>query len=425
MEERKDIIQSLSDNFAMLKDLLEGKSDGVSVFEYLGPYFNKANATQQSGDKLAWINFGVMPELFWAMDMTPIVVDSLTGAISGLGEAMKYIDIAEQHIPDYLCSNNKILLGAALAGDVPLPSIMVHPSHPCDSNMATYPHMAEHFGYPYYLIDMPYFRGERSIEYTARELGKLIPVLEGITGRKLDFAKLQQVMEYSNQAQEYVLKLNHIRQQVPSPYPSLDMITEYGLLMNMAGTPELVEYLSRKYKWAKEKVEKGEGHLPEEKYRLVWIYGAVTFDMGIFNWLEREYGAVSVSHMNNNWTMNPVEDISTLDGILKGWAQKIEQLPMTKECGGPWENYLDAAMALCKDYKADGAIFAGHMACKSNWAIAKMVKDRIQDETGVPVLNIQLDLFDPRITSAETIKGMLDNFMTTIMENKKGRGSTC
>jgi len=125
--------------------------------------------------------------------------------------------------------------------------------------------------------------------------------------------------------------------------------------------------------------------------------------------------------MNNNWTIDPVEDISNLDGILSGWARKIELLPMTKECGGPWENYLNAAMSLCKDYRADGAIFAGHIACKSNWAIAKMVKDRIQDETGTPVLNLQLDLFDPRITSTETIKGIMDNFMTTVMENKRSR----
>ncbi|MFO8010676.1 MAG: 2-hydroxyacyl-CoA dehydratase family protein [Dehalococcoidia bacterium] len=421
MAGQNDILQKLSDNFGVIRQLLAGESAEVSVFDYLGPYFDKVNETTASGEKLAWINFGVMPELFWAMDITPIVVDSLTGAISGLGEAMKYIDIAEEQIPDYLCANNKILLGAALAGDIDLPCIMVHPSHPCDSNIATYPHIAEYFGFPYYLIDMPYFRNERSAKYTARELGNLIPVLENLTGRKLDFDKLQEVMKLSNQAQEYVLKLNHLRQQVPSPYPSLDMITEYGLLMNLAGTPELVDYLKRKYEWAKAKVDKGEGHLEEEKYRLVWIYGAVTFDMGIFNWLEREYGAVSVSHMNNNWTMDPVKDITTLDGILEGWARKIELLPMTRECGGPWENYLNAAMDLCRNYKADGAIFAGHIACKSNWAIAKMVKDRIQDEAGVPVLNLQLDLFDPRITSTETIMGILDNFMNTVMENKKTR----
>jgi benzoyl-CoA reductase subunit B len=343
------------------------------------------------------------------------VVDCVTGTISGLGEATRYIDLAEEHVPNYLCANNKILLGAALAGDMPLPIIMVQPSHPCDSNVATYPQIAQHFGFPYFCIDMPYFRSERSVEYTAGELGRLVSMLEGITGRKLDLARLQEAMRFSNQAHEYILKLNELRQTVPSPYSSLEMITEYGVLLNLAGTPELVDYLRRKYEWAKAKVAKGEGWLKEEKFRLVWIYGAVTFDMAIFNWLEEEYGAVSVSHMNNNFVIQPVEDLSTLDGILRGLARKVELLPMTRECGGPWENYLSAAIDLCRDYQADAAIFAGHIACKANWAIAKLVKDRIHDELGIPVLNLQLDLFDPRVLSAEAIKTTLDRFMTTVV----------
>ena len=101
MTTQPDIIQKLSDNFSIIKQLIAGESAEVSVFDYLGPYFEKACETKARGEKLAWINFGIMPELFWAMDITPIVVDSLTGAISGLGEAMKYIDIAEEQIPDY------------------------------------------------------------------------------------------------------------------------------------------------------------------------------------------------------------------------------------------------------------------------------------------------------------------------------------
>jgi benzoyl-CoA reductase/2-hydroxyglutaryl-CoA dehydratase subunit BcrC/BadD/HgdB len=415
MERQPDVLRRIADNFAILKSLAGPSKDGASVFDYLGAYYEKAAAAGEAGGQLAWINFGVMSELFWSMDVTPMVVDCVTGTISGLGEATHYIDLAEEHVPAYLCANNKILLGAALAGDISLPIIMVQPSHPCDSNVATYPHIAQHFGFPYFCIDMPYFRNERSVEYTAVELAKLVSMLEEITGRKLDLARLQEAMRYSNQAHEYTLKLNELRQTVPSPYSSLEMITEYGVLLNLAGTPELVDYLQRKYEWAKAKVARGEGRLNEEKFRLVWIYGAVTFDMGIFNWLEQEYGAVSVSHMNNNFVIQPVEDISTLDSILRGLARKVELLPMTRECGGPWENYLNAAIDLCRDYKADAAIFAGHIACKSNWAIAKLVKDRIQDEVGIPVLNLQLDLFDPRVLSAEAIKTTLDRFMTTVV----------
>ena len=85
---------------------------------------------------------------------------------------------------------------------------------------------------------------------------------------------------------------------------------------------------------------------------------------------------------------------------------------MTRECGGPWENYLTAAIDLCRDYKADAAIFAGHVACKANWPIMKLVKDRIYDELEIPTLIFELDLMDPRIASMETIKDQFDAFLS-------------
>jgi len=91
-------------------------------------------------------------------------------------------------------------------------------------------------------------------------------------------------------------------------------------------------------------------------------------------------------------------------------------LPMTRECGGPWENWLDATMDLIKRYKADAAIFAGHVACKSNWAVMKLVKDKLYDELGIPTLILEMDLFDPRVASSDTIKAQFDKFFTTVMQ---------
>jgi hypothetical protein len=79
-----------------------------------------------------------------------------------------------------------------------------------------------------------------------------------------------------------------------------------------------------------------------------------------------------------------------------------------------WENYLDAQIDLLRRFKADAAIFAGHVACKSNWAMAKLVKDRIHDELGIPTLNFELDIFDPRVASTEEIKGSLGRFLDEV-----------
>ena len=96
-----------------------------------------------------------------------------------------------------------------------------------------------------------------------------------------------------------------------------------------------------------------------------------------------------------------------------GLAEKVIKLHMGRECGGPWENFINASLDLCSRYKADAAIFAGHIACKANWAIMKLVKDRIMDELGIPVLIFETDLFDPRIVSAEAIRAKFEDFFET------------
>ena len=281
------------------------------------------------------------------------------------------------------------------------------------TKMATYPVMAEYFGCPYFCIDVPYLRNEAAFTYTVGELRRLIAFLEEQTGRSLDIDKFRQAMEYSNQAHEYMLKIAELRQTVPCPYSSLDAISEYGLVLMLCGTPQLVDYFRKKYQVTAGKVARKEGYLPpgEEKLRLVWIYGAPAFDFTILLHLERQYGALSVAFMNNNFVMRPIADLSTLDQMLMGLARKTVMMPMSRECGGVWENYLEAQIDLLRRFKADAAIFGGHVACKSNWAMAKLVKDRIYDELGIPTLNFELDIFDPRVSSAEDIKHTLGRFL--------------
>ncbi len=402
---------------------LGGMWDPAFMQRIFSGFWHKAYDAQQNGDPIAWINFGIPTELFYAMDIVPIPVDHISANASVFGLTYKYNDLAKEKIADYLCSNNTLLLGALLSGDVDPPAIMVHPANPCDSNLATYPTYSKYFDYPYFMIDMPYITTEKSLDYVANEYKKLIVLLEEKTGRKLDLDKLRQTMEYSNTTHENVLKLNALREAVPAPYSSWEVMGECGLLLSCVGTPELAEYFEKRHAHIKAMVDRGQGHMTpeEEKIRVVWIYGAPVFDYGIYDWGEKEHGAVLVSQMNNNFINEPVEDITNLDSILRGLARKLVLMPMTRECGGPWENYLDNSLDLIKRYKADAAIFGGNHACKSNWAIAKLVKDKIQEEVGIPVCNIELDLFDDRIASSDTIKAQMSQYFDLMLTRKERR----
>ncbi len=429
MEEKHKLLKIITDEMTgaseMLASLEPTENDPdwslTTMLGLLSDYWRKIYDAYQNEAPVAFTNFGIPTELFYAMDIMPLVVDCLAANAAQYGLAHKYNDIAAEKVPEYLCSNNTVLLGSLLSGDMAPPHIMVHPANPCDSNMATYPVFSEYFKYPYFMIDMPYITTEKSIPYVTNEYKKLIKVLEEKTGRKLDYDKLKEAMEYSNIVHEHVLKLGELREAVPSPYSSMEVMAEIGIVMMLTGTKGAADYFQKRYEIVKNKVDKQEGHLSkeEEKLRVVWIYGAPTFDMDIYDWSVKEYGALLVSQMNNNYVMKPVEDISDTEKILAGLAEKLTLMPMTRECGGPWENYLDNSLDLLRRYKADVAIFGGNVGCKSNWAIAKLVKDKIQEELNVPVCNLELDLFDDRISSSDAIKGHLGEFFSMVMEKKQ------
>ena len=412
MEGRQNLFATIADKLTSLRDQAAEKNpDQELVYAAQVDYFERAARAMERREPIAWLNFGPAPELFWAMDIVPIYVEGTmrTLTLASSEDICRYIDLAEQHIPDYVCSADKATFGAALAGDIPLPDMIVHSSHPCDSALATFPPLAEYLGVPHFCIDMPYWSDERTFRYLENELWDLVSFMEAKTKRKLDLARLKQVAKYSSEAHEYILKYNELRQAIPCPLSGKDLLADRSTFRRMAGTPELVDYAKRRYELAKEKVNAKQGAIAQEKIRLIWVF-AMPSDPNLYDWLEETHGAVSIMEMMSNFAITPIEDPSDISSIFRGLAGKTMNMPMGKECRGPWEYFGDVAVKMCRDYQPDAAVYAGHVACKNAWGISKLVKDRIEDELNLPVLLFEVDIFDPRITSLEGMKAKLNDF---------------
>jgi len=407
--------------YKVLAECFKGAYDMLQqpAFVLLKDYMEGAYQRSKEGGAIAWTNFAMPPELFWAMDVYPVVVDLISGFQAGWnpGRMLEYIDLAHEYVPDYVCANNKAFLGVLLSKDLDPPDIFVVPSNPCDANLSAYPAMSRLLDLPYHVIGTPYFgRSERAIEYMASEWLKLISVLEEMTKRKLDLDKLRQVIRYSNVAHDYSRKLGKLRQNIPCPQSSSDMFMDGGLLMAMAGTPQLVDYFKMQYETVKAKAEAKDKPLTDfvQRIRLVWSYGSIAFDPMLLPWMEQEFGAISVCAYSSNWLVEPwqVQDNSDLHDMVRHLARKMVMVPMTRECHGPWENFSEATIDMARRYHADAVIFGGHVACKSSWAIAKLVKDRIYDVLGIPTMNVELDMFDSRVASSDQLKATFTEFLT-------------
>ncbi len=417
METDTNVLKYLSENFkAINKHIAEKRPEDKWIYDLNTKYYEDLYTAKDRGQPVIWMSAGTIPELFYAMDIFPVSPEGISSLLAGSREGlMKYLDYAQRYVPDHICGVNKGMIGAAMAGDLPLPDAIVHAAHPCDSGLASFDTIAEYLDVPHFCIDTPYTQNERSYKYMAGELKKVVSFLEEHTGRKLDEDRLREVVEYSNEALRYLAKINELRKNVPCPLSSLHLMVTGSLCVSMSGTPGLVEFYKKQYEIGKAAVEENRGPIPEEKIRLASLFTPVLFDTGIFRWMEREFGAMVVKDGLSNFSANTIEDVSDTESIFLGLAERLTYTPMGHMANGPYEIYSDMAINICRDYKADAAIFSGNFACKHAWATIKLVKDNIQDELGIPIFIFDIDFVDPRMKSSDTIKAQLQDFITTLI----------
>jgi len=366
------------------------------------------------GEPINWNSFCGSAEIFHAMGI-PTIMQEAVGVMSAafpgkLNE--KYIDIAHEHlVADHVCSTQKVMIGAALCGDLPPPTTIVHAGQPCDSTMVTYSAISHHLGVPLLTLDIPGGKDERVVQYVADELERMVAFLEEHTGKKLDDDRLREVMEYSNAAHEYSARVNELTKLVPCPLPRM-LATP---LMDSAGTPEGAEFYKKLDEIGRAVVEFGKGYVPNQRYRAGLFSTWVAEDAALFDWLEQDFGVTIVNTMLGTDTTRPTLDLSSRRKILEGLARKQINAPMSRECWGSLDDWFDYALPTCRDWKLDVVIMTLHIGCKNIWAAQKLFKDRLADELGIPTLLVEVDFCDGRVFSSERIRGQVSDFFNTMM----------
>ncbi len=378
-------------------------------------YFKQAYEGMKQGKPMLWYFIGLPPEIFRAMDIAIICPEFACAVVASLGMARKYLEIAEAHITQEFCAANKFPAGLAFSSDTKLPDMVVYaPAHPCDAASTVYANMHYALKVPSFYLDLPYTVDDRAVKYVAKELRNLITFMEEHTNQKFNWDRLREVIEYSNQALVYTTKINELKKIVPSPLSTRSAFVIGAAMLGLAGAPELPEYFRNQYEIAREKAEKGQGGIPNEKVRCVWIHAGFDFDNSIFDWLESKYGAVAVARLWHMVLPQPINNTGSETEMLEGISSRTLRFPMARQGRGPVSDFIDECISVARDYKADAIISAGNSGCRYHWAIVQLVKDKVHDELGIPILSFEMSQWDSRVASTETVKTIFDQFFESL-----------
>jgi len=379
-----------------------------------------SDCIEKAGEGLPIVgyHFALPSEFISAFDCVPQCMEAISFMLSAIlpNTAEKYYDLINNYgHPYHTCSAQKGTMGMSLDNLTDFDAIIT-PTAPCDNTCASYPFFELKKKYPLILLDMPYKHDEAAFEYYGNEIRRGLEELGKIIGQEPDYKKLKKHIELENQVGKTMLELFELKKAIPCPVENMASALGSAAQIYMAGRQEKVDFYEGVLKAAKERLKAGVHHGGmEEKIRSIWLYMLTFFDLSLCEWLDRFLGMTILFDVFNYNFTEPIDTTKDLDTMFYGMAKKGMEFPMNRQSTQFYYTFIEDCIRFAKDFSADCFIYTSSIACKQFGAVPQILREALKDEVGIPMLVIDIDVADPRITNIKTVKEKISVFAQTLL----------
>lgn len=410
------------------KELMEGGTASSELLvlraflKYLKPVLERNIESAANGAPVIGTHFAVPLEMYSSFDVVPIVFEVITYTLAALlpEGVEKYYDISESwgH-PYHTCTSQKGVMGMTIDELFDF-DVLATPTAPCDNSIGSYPVIQNLIDHnlkkkvPLILADMPIYRNERGYKYFAGELIRMRDEIGKAIGQKPDEEKFRKSCEIANQNIAIISDLNELKKLKPCPVESMTNPLMTGIMAYMAGQPERISCMEEILDIAKMRAknkERAQGG--EEKLRTLFPNMSVFFDLGFCEWLDRELGMTVLFDIFNYLFFDKI-DLTSTESMFDGLAIQSMEYPMVRH-SGMLDLFINDYVFLAKEYEMDCVIMTSHAGCKQFHSVVQLLREALRDELDIPLLQLELDVGDKRISSIDSIKKEIENFVNTLL----------
>jgi len=391
--------------------------------DILTVYYMEAKSARVSGRKVAWITSGGPVEPLIAMDVIPVYPEN-HGAMIGASkmgaglcetsEAMGYSsDLCSYARSDIACAT----VNGGPIGGLPRPDMLVCCNNICGTVLKWYEVQARYFNVPLFIFDTPFCHtgfSEEVRRYVRRQLDEYVLFLEEACGRKMDHGRLSNVGKLSLEAQRLWQAVLDTTVNRPAPMSAFDAFYHLALIVTLRGTREAVDYYRRLLERMKDRVAKGIGAIPDEKYRLLWDNIPVWHRT---RWLSEKFASHNACLVADTYTsawcgsMKYIDENNFFDSMAEAYTRIYLNIGV--------DEMARTVIAMVDKYDVDGIVMHSNRSCKpyslGQYDIAKIV----EKERGIPSLIIEADMVDDRSFSESQVATRIDAFMEMIKAKKQ------
>jgi benzoyl-CoA reductase/2-hydroxyglutaryl-CoA dehydratase subunit BcrC/BadD/HgdB len=408
--------------------------------------YSRAHQAKEQGIPVAYCMAGcAYNEILDAMGIVPIWTENYAGLCSAKQDSERFILKAEaEGYSNLICSYARTGIGfdalrSELHGTPPgspdggmaEPDMLLGCSFACDPRFKWYQALGRYKNTPIYAMDVviPSVDADMNevreyyVKYQTEQFKGLVDFLEKQTKKKLDYDKLSDVIDTTDETYRIWWECYQLRKAIPCPMPSEDHFNAFVPGLFEAGKKETVDFYRELYTEIEQRVQNKTGVIDEEKYRLLWAGGLPPWhNMWIFNYFE-SHGAVFVIETMYKppdpakipvIVTNPLERLAWRS-ILR-WTEKHEKARQRSH-----NPEVEMILDMVDDYKIDGMVTHASKSCRASSMGQMFFMDLVKTYVKVPSLQLTSDLVDAREYSQTQWLIQIGTFLETVNSAKRGK----
>ncbi|WDP89081.1 MAG: 2-hydroxyacyl-CoA dehydratase [Desulfobacter sp.] len=383
-------------------------------------YYMDALTARDNKETVAWITSGGPVEPLIAMDIIPVYPEN-HGAMIGaskMGEDLCTKAEEMGYSPD-LCSYARSDIACAVAGGGPLgglprPDMLICCNNICGTVLKWYEIQARRFNVPLFILDTPICHTGYTREiadYVKAQIQEYILFLEKATGRAFDRDKMKEVGKLSLEGQLLWQKVLNTTAAKPAPMSAFDAFFFLALIVTLRGTQTAVDFYKELAAEMEDRVNRGIGIVPGEKYRLLWDNLPVWYSL---KWLSDTFAGHQACLVADTYTSawcsstRYVDPDHFLDSMAEAYTRIYLNIGV--------DQMAAQVLEMIEFYGAHGFVMHSNRSCKPYSFGQLDIMNIVRKKAGIPVLLLEADMVDPRNFSTSQAETRIDAFMEIVKQ---------
>jgi benzoyl-CoA reductase/2-hydroxyglutaryl-CoA dehydratase subunit BcrC/BadD/HgdB len=367
----------------------------------IGGHYQRAREIERDKSQLtAWSSTGAPNEILWAMDFNVQFPEAYAATCGARHVAHTHCEITENHgYEHHLCTYCRNSLGSTIAtleGDEvfePLarPDLLLVANSSCILITKWWEHLSHYWNIPLINIDCPLVLPEVNereyIDHVKRQCEELITFLEGFTGKKFDYDRLQEIVTNGwESAKNYRAMLDVFKnKEVPATF--FDIVGHNFPNLVLRYMPEAAEHYRLMKEELEQRIAAGIAPMDNIKYRLYWDGIPYWFAIGMLSEKLKSLDMCLVtSAYFELFAFDKLDPSRPLDSVAENCATFFLNRSVSEKA--------KATERIFREYNLDAGIFAYALSCKPFSISQNYIADYINTKLGVPITIIEGDLVD-------------------------------